>query len=177
MNIIKKALNVAGIRASVQTLRSEVDGLRNKLEKAKREREELAAAPVTQEDVINMLCAYVDRTADEYPRHLADSVARFVMNSKRTVEGPNQPVPLLSAPAHVGIPPSTLSLEKGIFFAFRTQVKDGIKAVIKAAEWPKNARSLAEREAKLPAMDAEIAALCQELDALVSEAAAAGISI
>lgn len=177
MSLLNKALNLAGIRETVQNLRGEVDTLRSKLEKAMREREELAAAPAARADVVAMLNAYIDRQADAFPARLSDSLALFIRHAQKTATGPTQPMPLLSVPSRLGTSPTPASLEEGIFFAFRDQVKAGIKAAIEAAPWPDNARPLAEREAKLVAMDEEIASLSKELDALASEATAAGISI
>ena len=58
------AFDFLGLKKSIADIGSQAASLRDQLEAAKREREEVAAAPVPRSELADVLCQWVDKIGD-----------------------------------------------------------------------------------------------------------------
>lgn len=163
------------LRKTVDSLVGNVRDVRAKLETLRRQREEIAVAPATREDVIAILHARIDAGARSYLKNL-DLVVAPVINKAHRGNAENFTHSILAAPES-GQAPDLKCLESGLFFALNQQMKEAITRAVSQIEWPGSAVPLATRSKQLEKLDAEIAVLEKEEGELTQHANEAGITI
>lgn len=165
----------SSIKKSIASIGSEATKLRTELEKARREREELAAAPITREELTDALCDWIDRIGESYPRHLVSTVSHIRDHAEIN-------------PQSLTVPPALLTVHGGgsspqvqpaaLCFLLADVLKDGMRRAVEALPYP-TAPGLprAEKVEKLAALDKQIAKLEADLLELRNDAEAAGVSL
>lgn len=146
---------------------------------AKREREELAAAPGTREDVIDLLTAQVDRSAALYSERLYAGIASAFGFGRDIQIGPDGgPVlcPIVLTREHMVVAPQLRDVETSMAFLFGKELKKAVsEAVLAMPDWPANTQPLKGREERLAKLDSKIASLEQEVAQMRAEATEAGV--
>lgn len=153
---------------------------RNKVDKCealKREREDLAAAPGTREDVIEYLQAQIDRDAAEYSKSLSKTISNFgyLRGKNKYPDGSPMKIGFLTARTHLG-DAHVRDIEASLPFFFNAELKKGIiNGINSIKDWPDNSQARKGREAKLQKLDKEISALEDEIKSMRREAAESGV--
>lgn len=148
-------------------------------EAAKQEREELAAAPGTREDVIELLTAQIDRGASFYYERLHIEIARvfnFGQRIKVGQDGGPARCPVVITKEYPNSPPQLSDVETSMYFLFGKELKKAVSdAVLAMPDWPTNTQPLKGRQDRLAKLDSKIAGLEQEIAQMLAEAAEAGV--
>jgi len=148
-----------------------------KCESLKRQREELANAPGTREDVIDYICAQIDRDASTYSKRLERTLTQFgyLREDYKGTNGEPASMGFLTARPHNG-DAHFRDIEANLPFFFGAELKRGAENAVRAIEkWPKNAQPRKGREAKLQKLDKEISALEDEIKSMRRDAAESGV--
>lgn len=147
-------------------------------EQAKREREELAAAPGTQDDVIALISEQIDQDAAAYPARLMDSIKTtlgFGVDRQIGPGGAPSAVPLFLAREYQHREPTPRDIEASLSFIFGKELKKAISETVRSMTWPTNAQPLKGRAGRLAELDNRIAALETEISTMRADAQAAGV--
>jgi hypothetical protein len=161
---------MSGLReflAKIPGLRSEADRLaatgremRDALEKARRRREFLQAAPLCASDVEALIAEWIDGQADAFAQHLKKS-ARFVSVERHVPRGPGG---ALLDPAERAIP-------LAIIFGAREKFKEAVRQTLAELDWsdagpptPARVEELTELEQRIPELEREVATFIDEMD-------------
>ena len=169
------AFDFLGLKKSIADIGVQAHTLRADLEAAKRERDEIAAAPVPRSELADVLCQWVDKLGEQYPAHLVNAARHLRDDAERD-------------PMDRAIPPALLTANPGgsdqvirpaaLCYLLNDAIKDGMRRA--AADMPYPAAEglpRAERQKKLEALDKRIAKLEGELMELHRQADAAGIHL
>lgn len=150
---------------------TQIDSRKVELEKLRRTREDIAAAPISREDAIRALHARIDTDA---AKHMD-----IVVNALTPLISKGDPIrmdaSILSA-AKPGLAASPLSIEAGLCLAMGDVIKAAASRIVEAMEWPPGALDHAVKEKKVSELDRKISDLEAELTQLVHSARAAGVS-
>jgi hypothetical protein len=155
-------------------------GLRSEKEALKRQREELAAAPGTKDDMISIFHDHIDQTAAKYSGRLQRAIEQSLNHGRDMHTGPNgrPQLGLLSlARENYSTPCSPLDIESSLFFVIGPAMKAAVADAINAMEWPADAQPLAGRAAEISKLEKKIAVLEQSEQDLRRDAAAAGVVV
>jgi len=159
---IKKVFGDAG--AMVASKRAEA-------EKLKREREVLAAAPLSKADTIKAMHSRID---SEGARHMATlSAAVRQMAVGGNPDRIDTPILAVVKPDYTATP---LSFEAGMCLAFSDQMKLAVTRIVGAMSWPEGAMDYRDKKDRLVKLDARIAAVENDVRGMVESARAAGLN-
>ena len=169
------AFDFLGLKKSIADIGSQAASLRDQLEAAKREREEVAAAPVPRSELADVLCQWVDKIGDEYPANLVNAV-RHLRDDAEV-----DPMTRIGAPALLtcsGAGSDQVIRPAVLCYLLNDAIKDGMRRAADEMPYPApEGLPRAERLKKLEALDKKIAKLEGELLDLLREADAAGVSL
>jgi hypothetical protein len=163
-------------KKSIDTLVANLRDVRNRIELLRREREELASAPATRDDVIAILHRRIDSAAAGYLKNFTETALDPIVRKAHRGDYDQYNHPIIAAPA-VGNAPSFANLEAGIFFMFKDTVKAAVADAVRRAEWPVGAVALTERAGRLQQLDDEISKLESEESELSRYASEAGVIV
>lgn len=146
---------------------------------AKREREELAAAPGTREDVIDLLTAQIDRDGALYSERLYVEIDRVLNFAREIPIGPGggpARCPVVITKEYPNSPPLFSDVETSMYFLFGKELKKAVsEAVFAMPNWPASTQPLKGRRERLAKLDSKIAGLEQEIAQMRAEATEAGV--
>jgi hypothetical protein len=169
------AFDFIKIKKTVTDLQSHVTQLRGELKSLRAEREQVASAPATREDVREYLFAHIDKKGADYTKvfhRLAHTIAGLPDRLNR------MPDTAIMTATPTGDINATVYTVEGAACAFMdTMLKQGIAASIKAAPWPSEAMSVADRRKHLDALDTRIAELSAEENEILRHANQSGLAI
>lgn len=162
-------------RSDIGKLRGQLHETRKELEGARRRREDLLTLPLPPDDVADLLCQLVERSAAQYPMRIRQKYEFLLRKPLMEVGSPGlqQFHPLLPAEG-LNIPMAP-DLEAAICFMFLPQVKDGIRRAVTAMGYvhgPKKSERVAELakiETRIAELEASEKEMLTELEALRSE--------
>jgi hypothetical protein len=169
------------LRKSIAELSGQVRELRQTIERKRREREDIATAPPSFEDVYDVFVGWMDRTRDDYLKRL-----RFTWGSAfasvEALQNPEQVtrrMTLAGKTKHVGGLGGDLGSDvDGILCCFfGDQVREALKKAMLSDAWPAGGLPIKQRAAKLKELDAELERLTRKHDELTAAANNAGIRI
>lgn len=169
-------LDLLGFKKSIDTLVTNLRDVRGKIELLRREREELAVAPATRDDVIAILHRRIDAEAASYLKNFTKTTLGPIIKKAHGGNTDQYNHPIIAAP-ECNNPPSFPALEAGIFFMFKDPVKAAVADAVRRAEWPVGAVALTERAARLQKLDDEISKLESEESELSRYASEAGVIV
>lgn len=159
---IKKLLGDAG--AMIRSKRAELEGL-------KRERDILAAAPLSKEDTVKAMHRRIDAEAVRHMATLSAAVRQLVVGGNP--DRIDMPILAMTKP---GYTPSPLSMEAGMCLAFGDQMKAAANRIIEAMPWPEHAMDNREKVDRLAKLDARIAAVESDVRGMIASARGAGLN-
>lgn len=166
-DFLKIKKTVSGLHAHVSKIREELASLRD-------ERERIAKAPATREDVKNFLWAHVDKKAEDYTSVFDFTVINLASRPERMNSLPSTAIMTATRPNQAA---TAFTIESAACALFGDLLKKGIANAVEAAPWPADAMSLAERQRRLDALDTSIAALASEEGELLRHAHQSGLTI
>jgi hypothetical protein len=180
-------LDFLSIKRSVDNITGQVSNLRTEIEGKKRRREEIAAAPLAREDVVQMVDTLFQCARDDFPAKLAKSLEQRIvacataLQVDRTALRQDASCNLMALHMeHPGgsHPPSAVDLEFSLFALLGQSLRDPLVKTIGEMPWPgKPGLPMAKRTGELTRLDTEIAELEAQLQKIEREAAAAGIKV
>ena len=162
------ALDLKAVTAGLADLDRQVRDLRRTLEAARRQREELAAAPLPRADVLAILQAECDHWIAQGPTLLEKTFAAIASRPGKVASDWQGHLPLLpsAAPELAHVLPALLG----------TELKEGLASAISArAEDPAAGLPWSERAASLAALDLEIETAESDLATLRGQVMASGL--
>lgn len=168
------------LKNEVASIAGKVKDVRAAAEKLKRQRENLAAAPATKDDIIRLILAQVDEAAARYPARLRDAIDYTTTCGQPShigINGKHLPVGIFTVREHRNIPPTISDIQDSLCFFLRSQIKSAIEIAFEDMPWPDGAQPVEGRAAALEKLDCEIAKLEAEETSLRQAASAVGIVI
>lgn len=162
------AIDLKAVTAGLSELDRQVRDLRHTLEAARRQREELAAAPLPRSDVLALLESECDHWVSQGPVLLDKVFAAIASRPGKQASDWQGHLPLLpsAAPELAHVLPALLG----------AQLKAGLATAINArAEDPAAGLPWSERAASLAALDLEIETAEADLAALRAQVQASGL--
>jgi|GEM_PF-4913178 len=160
---IKKLLGDAG--AMIRSKRAELESL-------KRERDILAAAPLSKEDTVKAMHRRIDAEGARHMATLSAAVRQLVVGGGNP-DRIDMPILATTKPDYA---PSPLSMEAGMCLAFGDQMKAAASRIIEAMPWPEHAMDHRDKTERLAKLDAKIAAVESDVRGMVESARGAGLN-
>lgn len=170
--------HLASIVDAVKSLRSEHAGLRSRLERAKREREELAALPLAPADVVAAVRQHLDERRPAVLERLAarlrslevnDGDVVYMLRQQCGITGGNRLVESDTDRKAIDSELLALVLDEGLLKLCEAALQSGDRA--------KKTIALAKRRSEIARLDAEIASIEQDLETTRDAAASAGVGL
>lgn len=160
---VKKLLGDAG--ASVRAKRAELETLR-------RERDVLAAAPLSKDDAVKALHGRIDEAGSGHLKVLSGALRQMALKGC-----PTRIDTAILAVCKPDTMPTMLTMEAAICLVFADQMKAAASRIVEAMEWPEGAMDHRDKTERLAKLDARIASVESDVRGMVQAARAAGISI
>ena len=136
------------IKKTVNDLQSHIGKVRNEIRDLQAEREKIAKAPATREDVKSFLFSRIENKGSDYSRTFNDLAINLAMRPDRLNRTADTPVMTVTR-GDMAATPYTI---EGAVCAFLDGVlRQGIAAAIDAAPWPADSMPIAERQRQLGA--------------------------
>lgn len=156
---------IADAGEEIRSRRREIEGLR-------RERDLIAAAPLSREDTTRALHARIDVEGAKHLKIFTGNLRQLVIKGCPTrIDSP------ILAAQKPGVSPTPASLEAAISLMFAAQFKASVAGVVESMEWPQGSMDHVDKHKKLAELDARIGKIESDLTGLVRSARAAGISV
>ena len=155
----------------IADLGAEIRGRRADLERFRRARDLIAAAPLSKEDAVKALHRRIDIDGARYMKTFSASLRAMVLSGN-----PDRDTAILTA-TPPDMTPTPLSMEAGICLAFADQLKAAASRAVEAMEWPDGAMDHRNKTERLAKLDSQIGSIEGELSALVRSARDAGVSV
>lgn len=161
------------LRSAVTGARQSLQGLQARIEALRQEREALQSAPLAKADVLELLDGWLSNAGARYPAALARALApirdRGMSAPIRLQESPQVFCGPLGATAREGEPTSWSTLQAALIYALGDRIRDAMHQAVGAMEWPESGPPLAQRQARLTEIEAELAQLEHDEAELVNE--------
>ena len=139
-----------GLKRGVQNIVAQIDSMRQRLEKLRREREDVAGAPSAREDAIATWNKLIDDAGAAYPKNLASVANIFHSNGGKLNNMLKHEVSwgmLLGTHSNGNVS----AIVPALAFLLRDDIKAGIARALNEMPWPANAMTL-EKRAKVGLM-------------------------
>ncbi len=171
------AFNLADITASIRGLASQARKLRSDIEKARREHDEIAAAPAARADLKAALHAYVDTSAEKFDALVVRALQPLLTRPARLHDGERvaEMFGLLAAAAPGGAP-TPRAHDLVVCGLARALALSGLDSIVDAMTWPQpEGLPMAQRVVELQRLEKHIAGLEAQEATLRAEARAGGV--
>lgn len=157
----------------ISDLGAEIRGRRTDLEKLRRERDLIAAAPLSKADAVQTMHRRIDEQGAAYMKTLSAALhlAASSGNPDRVV---NTPILVAAKPDWT---PTPLTVEFGLCLAFGDELKAAASRIVESTPWPEGALDHRTRTERLAKLDSQIGSIESDLSALVRSAREAGVSV
>ncbi len=165
-------LDFLSLRKQISDAGEEIRSRRSSIEILRRERDLIAAAPLSREDTIRELHARIEAEGAKHLKIFTGTLRQLVIKGCPTrINGP------ILAAQKPDVLPTPASLEAAISLMFADQFKVSVASVVESMAWPQGAMPHADKVKKLAELDARIGKIESDLTGLVRSARAAGISV
>lgn len=165
-------LDFLSLRKQIADAGEEIRSQRSVLEGFRRERDLIAAAPLSREDTIKALHARIDAEGAKHLKIFTGALRQLVTKGCPTrIDSP------ILAAQRPDVSPTPASLEAAISLMFAGEFKASVARVVESMEWPEGSMDHADKQKKLAELDSKIGKVETDLTALVRSARAAGISV
>ena len=167
------------LKKSIGDLAGGLTSKRVEIEDLKQQRQALAKAPGTRDDVLDLILQEMDSQADGYVANLQASISfmQYGVHRHMGKNSKHQVIRVATAPEHVNTPPVIDDIEAALCYVIRPQMRAAATKALQAMEWPAGAEPLKGRAARLAKLDKRIGELENEARILREEAAKAGILV
>jgi len=161
----------SAIKNALKNVGDEHQKLLTKLEKLKRERDEVAASPIPKNELKEKIVGLLDSVSNNYPKQLLNDFRHQVVGEPMT-----HPEIRIGNILRNGTGNSVSA--NTLLYLLRDQIAEGIKRAVDEMPYPgPEGLPTAEREAKLADLDKQIEKAETELQKLTSQAQAAGVEL
>lgn len=164
--------NLADLRQSVLSIAAKIRDMRSRIEKLKREREDVANAPASKADVKAMIAEWVHARGAAYQPALRKFMEPYIRSAANKA-----PMGLLNSAVGRDAVPNVGGMDTVLCGIFGQAVLDALFREIDAMEWPAEGLPMEKRAAKVAALDKQISELMQQEQQLTTDARAAGIVV
>lgn len=165
-------LDFLSLRKQIADAGEEIRIRRSEMETLRRERDLIAAAPLSREDTIKALHARIDQEGAKHLKIFTGALRQLVIKGCPTrIDSP------ILAAQRPDVSPTPASLEAAISLMFAGEFKASVARVVESMEWPQGSMDHADKVQKLAELDSKIGKVETDLTALVRSARAAGISV
>lgn len=165
-------LDFFSLRTQVAGIGEEIRSRRREMETLRRERDLIAAAPLSREDTLKALYARIDAEGAIHLKLFSGALRQRVTKGCPTRIGG----PILGA-HRPDVSPTPASLEAAISLFFADQFKASVASVVESMEWAAGSMGHADKQNKLAELDSKIGKVESDLTGLVRSARAAGINV
>lgn len=162
------------LRKSAADLVSGVRDYRGQIERLKREREDIANAPATRDEVKDMLRASIALQAKKYLAGLGDQLTSLARGHNVQADGEVRGINLASTSNATFGP---MLLNRALCGLVGPVLYDSLAASVDAMAWPAGSRPLQGRDEAIEQIDKKLKKLIEQEKALVSAAAEVGLRI
>lgn len=168
------AFDFIKIKKSVDDLQSHVRQLRAEQERLQAERDRIAKAPATREDVAAFLSKQIDKKSADYLRVFHGLLSDLATRPDRLdkLVGTN----VLTATSQ-SMTPTAFTVESAVSAFLGETMKRSLAAIIEGAPWPADAIPLEKRKRRLDELDATLAKLSEEENEILRHANLSGLAI
>jgi hypothetical protein len=169
------------IKQTISDLGAELKKLRAEREGLMRDREDLQAAPICQSDLLELIDAWIDRRAADFPKRLEAGIDYYrrhaLVSLPEDKKTPAHPLATLTAVSDPNAQATLGTLESSLFFVLRGPIKAGLREAVATMDFSDCGRPRAERLEMIAAIDKRIGEIdAQELE-LVEQAEKAGLRL
>ena len=174
MSELNKALSQ--LRRAAGQLTQEVTGLDQRIAELYAKRDILTSAPVNKADFLEYIRADLRKRAKRFAYTLSVGLKNANKSFSSLEQAKNNPAQLIHLPylADPGLPVAVT--EEAMFFYFEDAIVAGVSRQVDAMPWPENTQAVSGRSEAIAKLDAEIAALEKQRDALANELVSAGLA-
>ena len=174
MSELNKALSQ--LRQAAEQLTQEVARLDQHIAGLYAKRDALTSEPVTKADFLEYIRADLRKRAKRFAYTLRAGLKNVNKSFSSLERAKDDPAQLIHLPylAEPGLPVDVT--EAAMFFYFEDVIVAGVSRQVDAMPWPENAQTVSGRSEALAKLDAEIAALEKQRDALANELIDAGLA-
>lgn len=157
----------------ISDLGAEIRGRRSDLEKLRRERDLIAAAPLSKSDAVQAMHRRIDEVGAAHMKILSTTLRQVALGGSpdRVRDTP------ILVTAKPDFAPTPLTVEFGVCLAFGDQMKAAASRIVEGMEWPAGAIDHRNKTERLAKLDSQIGSIESELAALVRSARDAGVSV
>lgn len=175
------ALDFTRVKATIADLAAELKKFRGERETLLRKREDLEGAPICQSDLLELIDAWIDRKAQDFPQRLQGGI-NFYVRHPLAVLPENQkavahPMAVLTACPSPNDLATLNTLEASLFYVLGDSIKKGLRQAVETFDFSAAGPPRAERLATIKAIDARIDAIDKLEQSLTDEAEKAGLKI
>lgn len=171
----------AKVKATIGALAGELRSLRAEREALLQKREELESAPISKSDLLELLDAWVDRRAADFPRRLEVGLNYYRRHPLLTLpENPKaatHPMRVLNAALNPDSMATVDTLEDSLFFVLGAQVKAGLRQAVESMDFTVAGPPRIERLETIKAIDKRIDELDKQEQELTEQAEASGLKL
>lgn len=163
------------LNASISELTGQIHALDDQIEAKTRERDGILSAPLSKDDYLSFLGREIDTYGQMHAKNLREVVQkdpRNMVQLERDIQsqyGLN--IPYLRA----GYPYGDAISPWAVFWYFGDLIKQRIGDALDGMVWPQDAMPMAERKIRVSQLEAKIADLNSQRDALAAQLEGAGL--
>lgn len=171
----------AKIRQTITSLAGELKKLRAEREALLQKREELEGAPTCKSDLLQLLDAWINRRAQDFPKKLEAGIAYYSRHPlvclPENVKAAATPVGVLTAVANPNEMATVHSVEASLFYLLGDQIKSGVRQAVEQLDFSAAGPPRSERLETLKAIDARIDELDKQERELIEQAEQSGLKL
>lgn len=171
---------IKALRDSVTSIGKRCRELRAQINDLERKRDALQHAPLARAEVAEALDAWVERQAAKHAEAMASTIGPLCRRADALLPMRlDQSVRVLAAAEPYGSSSvSAAQLDAAMAFLFPAEMKAALGNLVQSMEWPAaEGLQRAERARKVEALEVEIGKLRSDLNELLADAAAAGVTL
>lgn len=168
----------SGIKRAAQDARTKLAELSEQEQQLRRQRDALIAQPAAKADVKRLVSSWVDSAGSDYKQALQIALNDFIRRPAQ--------IPARAELKHLSplgaVKPFESDLGAGhvdqvMAAIFAEQMKSFLVKAVDGMDWGPEGLPLAERDAKVAALDKQLAQVNVDMKELITEAQAAGITL
>lgn len=172
-----------GLKKTLSDVAGQVSELRSQIEKLQRQREDIATAPATREDVKAMVTSWVAGRSAEYVKRLQFNMQEIVSNpsdfqDENAVNGRMTLFGRTRQQGGLGMFPGPELEDMAICCLMGPALVKSLHETIDSMDnWPKGGIPMRDRAKEIQKLDEKISRLVEQESSIVSAAADAGVRI
>lgn len=175
--------SLPALKEAISSAGDHLKAMKRSIERFKAEKHELESAPLSRDDLSNVIHAYIDREAEKFEKEVFECLGMFTSHPldkyrNQIEETPNAVrLKIINALPAGRFDDEHFFLQSALFWVMRDLVKERMGELIKK-KWPeKNSKPMKERIARIAELDKEINKLEAEEAEIRNTAAREGVRL